>query len=84
MKEKEFFPLSQETIKKALKKEIMEKPLCKLIGEDGNVFAIIGRVSKTLKRAGLIEEAKEFIVKASCAKSYDEVLCLCTEYVEVE
>lgn len=28
----------------------MSKPICKLIGTDGNVFAIIGKVSKCLKR----------------------------------
>jgi len=61
----------------------MEKPECKLIGEDGNVFAIIGTVSRTLKRAGLKEEAKEFVDKAFAAHSYDEVLCLCMDYVEV-
>ena len=38
----------------------MTKPKCKLIGEDGNVFAIIGRVSKTLKRNGQIDKVKEF------------------------
>lgn len=30
----------------------MDKPKCKLIGGDGNVFAVIGAVSKALKRAG--------------------------------
>lgn len=30
----------------------MKKPICKLVGTDGNVFAIIGAVSKALRRAG--------------------------------
>jgi hypothetical protein len=46
----------------------MTKPNCKLVGTDGNVFAIIGTVSRTLKRAG---------------QPYDDVLALCWEYVEV-
>jgi len=59
------------------------KPKCKLIGQDGNVFNIIGIVAKTLKRAGLKQRADEFSKKALGAHSYDEVLQLCTEYVDV-
>jgi len=62
----------------------MKKPTCKLIGTDGNVFAIIGKVSKTLKQAGLREEAKEFLEKAVSAHSYDEALRLCCDYVKVK
>lgn len=60
------------------------KPVCKLIGEDGNVFNIIGKVSRTLKQSGLKEQAKEFASKAMQQESYDAVLRLVTEYVEVE
>ena len=60
----------------------MDKPECKLIGTDGNVFAIIGKVSKTLKRAGQQEQATEFTDKAMKCGSYDEVLQLLHDYVE--
>ena len=59
-----------------------EKPECELIGTDGNVFAIIGKVSHTLKRAGQREQAQEFTDKAMKCGSYDEVLQLLMEYVE--
>ena len=62
----------------------MEKPTVKLSGQDGNVFSIIGRVSKALKRAGQQDKAKEFVDKATSSDSYDSVLQLCFEYVEVE
>jgi hypothetical protein len=61
-----------------------KKPECELTTCDGNVFFIIGRVSKTLKRAGLEAEAKEFVDKAMNTRSYDEVLQLCFKYVEVK
>lgn len=61
----------------------MEKPECQLTGENGNVFSIIGRVSKALNRAGQPEKAKEFTEKAFKSGSYDEVLRLCSDYVEV-
>lgn len=61
-----------------------EKPICRLTGTDGNVFAIIGKVSGTLKKAGLRSKADEFRTKAMSSDSYDAVLQLCFDYVEVE
>lgn len=61
-----------------------EKPTVQLTGEDGNVFSIIARVSKALKRAGQPEKAQEFRDKAMRSASYDDVLRLCMDYVEVE
>lgn len=60
------------------------KPIVKLTGTDGNVFSIIGRVSKALKKAGLEDKADSFRNKALSAKSYDMVLQLAMEYCEVE
>jgi len=60
----------------------MQKPICKLVGTDGNVFTIIGNVSKCLNKAGLKKEASEFQNRAFNAKSYDEVLQIVTEYVD--
>mgnify|MGYP006285603761 CR=1 FL=1 len=60
-----------------------EKPVCKLVGTDGNVFSIIGLVIAALKNAGFGERADEFREKAFSAESYDEVLRLCMEYVDV-
>jgi hypothetical protein len=59
------------------------KPTCKLIGEDGNVFNIIGLVRRALRQAGDLEGAAEFKRRALLAHSYDEVLQLAMEYVEV-
>ena len=62
----------------------MERPNCQLVGQNGNVFNIIGLVSKALKKAGQTEKAKEFMAKAFKAGSYEEVLQLAEEYVEIE
>jgi len=59
------------------------KPTCKLIGEDGNVFNLIGLTSRTLKAAGQRAEAKEFMERAFACHSYDAVLTLIAEYVEI-
>lgn len=62
----------------------MDKPTVKLIDEDGNVFSIIGRVSKVLKRAGMPDKAEEFRKKAFSSDSYNDVLNLVGEYCEIE
>jgi len=59
------------------------KPRCKLVGTDGNVFSIIGKVRDSLRNAGLKDKANEFSSKAMKQHSYDDVLSLCFEYVEV-
>jgi hypothetical protein len=60
-----------------------KKPECKLIGENGNVFVIIGNVRRTLKEYEMFEEATEFSNRAFSAKSYDDVILLATEYVDI-
>ena len=59
-------------------------PVCRLIGTDGNVFAIIGKVRRTLREAGQPERANAFSERAFQSRSYDEVLQLCMEFVEVQ
>ena len=52
------------------------KPKCKLIGENGNVFNLIGLASAALKKAGMRAEATEMTQKCFSAASYDEALTL--------
>lgn len=63
--------------------EIQEKPSCKLTRADGNVFMVIGCVSKALKEVGQFHQAREFSNKAFECESYQDVLKLCFEYVDV-
>jgi hypothetical protein len=61
------------------------KPKCRLIGENGNIFNLMGIVSRTLKEAGEPEKAEEMIRRiTSDAKSYDEALAMLMEYVDIE
>ena len=62
----------------------MDKPICKLTGTDGNVFVLASKVSKILKNAGLIDQAKEFSNKLYECDSYDEALQLMMKYVDVQ
>lgn len=60
-----------------------DKPVAKLIGQDGNVFNLVGICSKVLKRAGLADSAKEMTNRVFSAGSYDEALSIMSEYVEI-
>lgn len=59
------------------------KPRCKLIGEDGNIFNLIGIASRTLTRAGLPDRAQEMSNRVLRSGSYSEALAIIMEYVEV-
>jgi len=62
-----------------------KKPIVKLIGEDGNVFNLMGICSRALKKAGQGEEAKELVTKiTTTAKSYHEALAMMMDYCDVE
>lgn len=65
-------------------KSKLDKPVVKLSGEDGNVFSIIARVSKALKKAGMKEEAAEFVAKTPTCDDYWAVVALAAKYVEIE
>ena len=60
------------------------KPKCALIGEDGNIFHLMGMASRTLKRNRMSEEATEMCNRITGgAKSYDEALMILQDYVEI-
>ncbi len=59
------------------------KPECKLTGTDGNIFALAGRATKVLKRAGQRDKVGEMTGKIFKSSSYEEALGIIQEYVEV-
>ena len=60
-----------------------KKPECPLIGQNGNVFNLMGIASKTLKENDMADEAKEMYERITSSGSYDEALCIISEYVEI-
>ena len=60
-----------------------EKPLCPLIGEDGNIFHLTGMAARTLREHGLNEQAREMQRRVFSRGSYPEALGIIGEYVEI-
>lgn len=59
------------------------KPKCKLIGEDGNIFNLMGIAARTLKEADMNDEAKEMMDRIMNSGSYLEALAIISEYVNI-
>lgn len=60
-----------------------EKPDCALIGQDGNVFNLVGIASRTLRRNGMAGQAKEMTDRVFASGSYHEALNIIGEYVNI-
>ena len=63
-----------------------KKPPCPLVGQNGNIFNLIGLASRTLRQNGMTAESKEMqnrIMGGDC-HSYEEALGIISEYVETE
>jgi hypothetical protein len=55
-----------------------------LSGQDGNVFAIIGRVRRALLKGGATQEQLDrFWVEVANASSYEEALAVVMRWVQV-
>ena len=59
------------------------KPDCPLIGQDGNIFGLVGISARTLKRNGMSSEATEMTNRVFNSGSYEEALGIIGEYVNI-
>ena len=60
-----------------------EKPDCPLIGQDGNIFNLIGIASRTLRQCEQTRQAKEMSERVFASGSYEEALAIIGEYVNI-
>lgn len=59
------------------------KPDCELIGQDSNIFNLMGIAARTLRENGLDEQAKDMIDKVTNSGSYNEALLAISDYVNI-
>lgn len=60
------------------------KPDCPLIGQDGNIFNLMGIAARTLRRSGMSDQATEMCSRIhETAGSYYEALNIIGEYVNI-
>ena len=56
----------------------------RLVGEDGNAFAILGRTKRALQNAGASAEDVAAFIGEATAGTYDELLATVLRWVEAE
>ena len=63
----------------------MSKPICNLIGQNGNIFNLMGIVGRTLRQNNLPEQADEMArrIFGGEAANYHQALAILMEYVEI-
>lgn len=59
------------------------KPECPLLGKDSNIFNLAGIASRTLKKIGLNEKAREMWDRVMESGNYNEALNIIGEYVTI-
>lgn len=59
------------------------KPDCPLVGEDGNIFNLMGIAARTLRQNDMAKEAAVMCSRIYEAGSYEEALCIIGEYVNI-
>ena len=64
--------------------KLTEKPKVKLVGEDGNIYNLLGICIKALQKIGAYSEAKEMQVKVAMSSSYHEALIILLDYCDSE
>jgi hypothetical protein len=62
----------------------MSKPVLKIIGENGNAFAILGAAQRAAKKAEWSKDKIDKIMEEARSGDYDHLLRVMTENFEVE
>jgi len=55
-----------------------------LTGEDGNAFAILGRVQRALREGGVEQRQIDRFTSEATSAGYDDLLRTCMRWVDVE
>ena len=67
-----------------MEEQTEQKPDCQLIGQDGNIFNLMGIASRTLRANGMADKAKEMQSRITQeAQSYYEALNIIGDYVNI-
>ena len=56
----------------------------RLVGEDGNAFAILGRVTKALKRSNVEKTKRDEFMAEAMNGDYDHLLRTCMAWVDTD
>ena len=61
----------------------INKPAVKLVGTDGNAYALMGKVQRGLRQAGAPTEVVSAFMDEAMSGDYNHLLSTCMKYVDV-
>ncbi len=61
-----------------------DRPPVKMVGEDGNAFAIMGRCKKAARKAGWSAETIEGMLEDMQSSDYNHILGIAMEHFDVD
>jgi len=61
-----------------------ERPVVKLIGSNGNAFAVMGKIKQALKKSGADKEYIDQYISEAMSGNYDNLLVVSMEYVDIQ
>lgn len=61
-----------------------QRPTMSLLGQDGNIFAVMGKASALLKEAGMGDLVDHMVQRVTTCGDYYKALNIISEYVETE
>ena len=64
--------------------ETKEKPKLKIVGTDGNVFAILGKAQRTAQKEGWNKTKIQEFLNEATSGDYNNALSTCGKYFQVE
>lgn len=76
-------PIEEKYLQVVYEHNEEKKPKCALIGQDGNIFNLMGIASRTLKHNGMREEAEEMVNRITNSHSYYDAIAIIGEYVDI-
>lgn len=79
----EYKPIEKKYLQIVYEYNEEKKPKCALIGQDGNIFNLMGIASRTLKHNGMREESEEMVNRISNSHNYYDAIAIIGEYVDI-
>ena len=68
----------------AARRDSQQKPVARLVGQDGNIFNLLGIARRALIQAGQREQAAEVLERVGGCGAYHEALAIIGEYVDIQ
>lgn len=80
-KDRDFYNYAMDKLRAGIVEP--EKPKCALIGQDGNIYYLLGTASNTLIENNMQEESDEMVKRVAESHSYSKALSIISQYVDV-